>query len=66
MRRFMNMAKGWRTVIVNSLSTIVPIMALTEWRAILPENWLPYYALALAAANVLLRTQTTTPIGKNK
>lgn len=58
--------KGYRTIAVNLLSTIVPIMALTEWRDVLPKDWVPYYALGLAVANVWLRSITTTPVGRSE
>jgi len=60
------MLKGWRTVLVNMLSTIIPVLALTEWRGVLPEDWLPFYALGLAIINLSLRAVTTTPVGKNQ
>ena len=58
--------KGWRTVAVNILATIIPILSLTEWVAVLPKEYLPYYALAIALLNVLLRAITDTPMGKSK
>ena len=56
--------KGWRTVTFNVLSTVVPIISLTEWRAVFPSEWLPYWLLAVAIANIYLRTITTTPMGR--
>lgn len=58
--------KGYRTIAVNVLSAAIPIMELTEWRAVLPDGWLPWYILGLALANVGLRMITTTPVGKKQ
>jgi len=56
--------KGWRTIAFNILSAIVPILALTEWHAVFPTAWLPYWMLIVALVNTYLRTITTTPIGR--
>ncbi len=55
--------KGWRTVAFNILSTAVPILSLTEWRDVLPEDWMPWWMLGVALANVWLRMITTGPVG---
>lgn len=56
--------KGWKTVTFNVLAAIVPILELTETKGIVPEEYLPFYALAVAMGNVYLRSVTTTPMGK--
>lgn len=58
--------KGYRTLTVNVLSMAIPIMELTEWQDVLPQNWLPWYILGLALANVWLRAITTGPMGTKK
>lgn len=58
--------KGWRTIAFNVLSTIFPIMSLTEWGAVLPDMWEPYWMLFVALGNTYLRTITTTPVGRSK
>ena len=58
--------KGWRTIAFNILSTAVPLISLTEWNAVFPAEWLPYWLLVVAIANVYLRTITTTPIGRRE
>ena len=69
--------KGYRTVIVNSvaglvaavelaLPVVVQLIGMPEWRGILPQGWLPYYALGLALLNLWLRSITTTPLGKDQ
>jgi hypothetical protein len=56
--------KGWKTVTFNVLATVVPLLELTEIKGIVPEEYLPFYALAVAMGNVYLRSITTTPMGK--
>lgn len=58
--------KGWKTVTFNLLAAIVPILELTELRDVVPEQYLPFYALAVAMGNVYLRSITTTPMGKKQ
>jgi hypothetical protein len=59
-----DMFKGWKTVTFNVLAAIVPILELTEMKGIVPEEYLPFYALAVAMGNVYLRSITSTPMGK--
>lgn len=56
--------KGWRTVVANVLLAVIPVLELTEWRTVLPREWLPYWGLAVALINIYLRTRTTSPVGK--
>ena len=58
--------KGWRTLAANALAMVVPVLELTELRDVMPDNWLPWYALGLALANMGLRWITTTPVGVSK
>jgi hypothetical protein len=58
------MFKGWRTIALNVLGAAIPILSMTELMDVLPEEWLPWYALALALANMFMRSITTTPMGK--
>tara|TARA_B110000503_G_scaffold13555_1_gene18415 strand:- start:567 stop:755 length:189 start_codon:yes stop_codon:yes gene_type:complete len=59
-----DMLKGWKTVAFNVLAAVVPILELTELKGIVPEEYLPFYALVVALGNVYLRSITTTAIGK--
>jgi len=59
-----DMFKGWKTVTFNVLAAIVPVLELTELKGAVPEEYLPFYALAVAMGNVYLRSVTTTPMGK--
>lgn len=56
--------KGWRTIAFNVLAAIVPILELTELRAVIPAEWLPWYMLGVVLANMALRYVTTTPMGR--
>jgi len=58
--------KGWRTVALNVFAMVLPIASLTEWNSVLPREWLPYYVLGLGVANILMRSLTTTPMGKHQ
>ena len=59
-----DMFKGWKTVAFNVLAAVVPILELTELKGLVPADYLPFYALAVALGNVYLRSITTTAIGK--
>jgi hypothetical protein len=65
-KRFFAMLKGWRTMLVNLILSILPILQLTELMAIMPDKYLPYYALVMALANMWMRKITTTPLGQSK
>ncbi len=58
------MLKGYKTIIFNMLAAVVPLMELTELKAVIPDNYLPFYVLAIAMGNLYLRSVTTTPVGK--
>ena len=58
--------QGYKTITANLLFTIIPIMELTEFRDVLPNDWLPMYSLAVVLANMYLRYLTTTPIGQRE
>lgn len=56
--------KGWRTIAFNVLAAIVPVLELTELKAVIPAEWLPWYMLGVVLANMFLRYLTTTPVGR--
>jgi hypothetical protein len=58
--------KGYRTIAFNTLSAVVPIVSLTEWHAVFPAEWLPYWLLVVALINVYLRTVTSTALGRRE
>jgi hypothetical protein len=55
--------KGWKTLIVNGLSVVVTVAELQEWTSIIPDEYLPYFTLGLALANMALRFVTNTAVG---
>tara|TARA_R110000772_G_scaffold165027_2_gene276370 strand:+ start:263 stop:451 length:189 start_codon:yes stop_codon:yes gene_type:complete len=59
-----NKLKGWKTVVFNVLAAVVPLMELTEFKGLVPVEYLPYYVLAITLGNVYLRSITTSAIGK--
>ena len=56
--------KGFRTIAFNGLGMVLPILEMTEFKAVLPDDWLPWYALGMALGNLCLRFVTTTPVGQ--
>ena len=58
------MLKGWRTIAFNVLAAVLPILELTELRAVMPSEWLPWYTLGVVLANMALRKITTGPVGR--
>jgi hypothetical protein len=59
-----NKLKGYRTIMVNTLLTVMPILEMTELLSVLPDGWQNWYAIAMAVINLWLRSITTTPMGK--
>lgn len=56
------MAKPWyqsKTMWVNIFSAGILLLQSTELMEIVPPTWLPYFALAIFAANIALRLVTT-------
>jgi uncharacterized integral membrane protein len=60
------MLKGFRTLLVNFLMAVVPVLQLTELADVMPDEWLSYYALAVVLLNMFLRYITTTPVGRSE
>ena len=65
--------KGWRTVALNVvasvpliLEAVLAVVSVPEFAGVLPEGWLPWYALGLAIGNLALRSVTTTPMGRSE
>lgn len=57
---------GWKTIIVNGLLAIVPLLDMTEFRDVIPASYLAYYSLFVVLANVWLRHVTTGPVAYRK
>ena len=56
--------KGWRTILFNALSFAVLLLAMPEFIAVLPPEWVPWAALGNVLGNMALRYVTTTPMGQ--
>lgn len=69
----MDVFKGYRTLIVN-FAMMLPMLWDVVWqiaqspefRAVIPEEYLTFYALLMVAVNMYLRKITTTPIGRKE
>ena len=57
--------KGYRTVLVNVAIVLAAIFAAPEMQAALPENWAAWALAGSACINIILRSVTTTPMGRN-
>ena len=69
--------KGKRTMIFAAAAAVLPagdvvleilriILATPEVGAIIPAEFYPYYALIVALGTAILRTLTSTPVGKDE
>ena len=57
--------KGYRTLILNLLAAVLPVLQATGAADIgLTGTAAGIYAAGIAVANIVLRTFTTTPVGK--
>jgi len=60
--------KGWRTIAWNVLNAAVlamdQVMSVSGTGYSIPNEWMPYWMMAYALVNVVLRYKTTTPVGK--
>lgn len=67
--------RGYRTFIFNAVASVpllidqalpvlLPILGAPEVQAVIPADWLHWYALALVVGNAYLRTITSTPAGR--
>ena len=68
--------KGKRTLIFAALAAVLPasdvvlevlkiVLATPEIGAVIPSEFYPYYALAVALGTAILRTLTSTPVGRD-
>lgn len=56
--------KGFKTVIFNSLVSIMPILEVSGITGVLDGDALKWYVIAMAAANIVLRFMTSTAVGQ--
>lgn len=62
---FINRLKGFRTLMVNIVLSIMPILEMSEMLDVLPDDYEAPYAIMIALVNLYLRSITTTPFGKS-
>lgn len=62
---FLNRLKGFRTLMVNIVLSIMPILEMSEMLDVLPDDYEAPYAIMIALVNLYLRSITTTPFGKS-
>ena len=63
--------KGYRTIIVNAILSIAPILEViaaysAEVRPYVPESLMGWHTVAVIVANIGLRCITTTPVGRKE
>lgn len=56
--------KGFRTVLFNVVG--IGTLITTQYSDMIPHKALPYITLGMGVGNIILRTITTTPIGKTE
>lgn len=56
--------KGYRTILFNLAALVVAIASLPEVAALIPPEYMPQFMLSVAVGNMILRTVTTTPVGR--
>jgi hypothetical protein len=59
-----NDMKGWRTLLVNSGVAAFGVLEATDWTALLGSDSAGWAVTGIAVANMVLRSITTTPVGK--
>lgn len=57
---------GYRTLVFNFLAGLLPLLEMAEITSMVPAEYLNYYIIAVALANVGLRVITTTPVGQSR
>lgn len=69
---WLNRLKGWRTIIVNAIpAALIAAGQIVEyaasfplWESIMSPQAAAWTLLGFNVANILLRVQTTTPVGR--
>lgn len=61
-----NFSKGWKTVLFNVLSIIIPLTEASGLTEYMTNTQMVYYIIAVIAGNTFLRLMTTTPVGKKE
>jgi hypothetical protein len=55
--------KGWRTLLLNLCIALLGVLEVTDWASILGNDKAGLVLTAVAVANIVLRSLTTTAIG---
>ena len=55
--------KGWRTLAWNVINAVVPVMQMAESAYQIPTAWMPYWIGVFIVGNIVLRMNTTGPVG---
>jgi hypothetical protein len=56
--------KGWRTLILNLAVACFGVLEATDWTALLASDAAGWAVTAIAIANMILRSLTTTKVGR--
>ena len=56
--------KGWRTLAINLAIAGFGVLEATDWSGLLGSNSAGWAVTGVGIANMVLRSITTTPIGK--
>jgi hypothetical protein len=59
-----NDMKGWRTLLVNSGIAAFGVLEATDWSTMLGSDGAGWAVTGIAVANIVLRSLTTSPVGK--
>jgi hypothetical protein len=61
------MLKGYRTLSFNALAFVPVLISLLQDPTVtplIPPTWMPYVTMGIVIGNVLLRLNTTGPVGQ--
>jgi len=66
MRNAWNALKGYKTLLINTLTIVAGLMEGKNLIDVIPADRQPYLVVALAAVNIVLRLMTSTPAGRKE
>ena len=64
-KNFLAPIKGWRTVMLNVVLALIPLIEEFGLGDYVPDRYMVWYVLAVIALNLAARLMTTTPVGKS-
>jgi hypothetical protein len=56
--------KGWRTIIISMAIGALGVAQQANWVDVIPAEWVGVVVAAIGALMMILRSMTSTPIGK--